>query len=186
MPIGNLTAAEKTFLMELAKRTVYEKVTNNIEYKISETDTPETLKSPGAAFVTLKIDGELRGCIGHIIAREPLHHCVRDMAIAACSEDPRFSPVTPVELQELNYEVTVLGPLEEISDRKDFEIGRHGLFLKKGFSSGTLLPQVPVEYGWDQDEFLEHLCHKAGLDRKALADSKAILYRYSGEIIEDV
>ncbi|MEW5693936.1 MAG: AmmeMemoRadiSam system protein A [Candidatus Hydrogenedentota bacterium] len=185
MPIGNLTEEEKKYLLELAKRTVYEKIVNRVEYAPSENDVPLELKKQGAAFVTLKKHSDLRGCIGHIIAREPLYKCVCEMSIASATQDPRFPPVNSNELKHLSYEVTILGPLEEIKDPMDFEIGRYGLYIKKGPYSGVLLPQVPVEYGWDKLEFLEHLCYKAGLGKNDWKEKGTIIYRFKGEVIEE-
>ena len=122
---------------------------------------------PGAsgAFVTLKRDGQLRGCIGTLRCRRPLAEEVARLAVSAATEDPRFEPLRASELDGLDVEVSVLGPLEAIdpNDPAAFEIGRHGLVVEQGERRGLLLPQVATEWGWDREEFLAQTCVKAGL-----------------------
>lgn len=116
------------------------------------------------AFVTLRrlADEELRGCVGQMEASEPLLETVAEMAVAAATRDGRFAPVSASELDSLRIEISVLSPLAPI-DPADVEVGRHGLLLRCGDRRGVLLPQVPVEYGWDREAFLAHTCEKAGL-----------------------
>lgn len=153
-----------------------------------------TFKDPRFAekcgvFVTLKIDGDLRGCIGLIEGRAPLSQGIQDMAIAAATEDPRFPAVQADELAKIDIEISVLSPLMPVSRLDEIEVGRDGLLLRKYPGSGLLLPQVPTEYGWDRDTFLNHLCLKAGLppgshlapDGKSLA-ADAKLWRFSAEV----
>ncbi len=118
-----------------------------------------------SAFVTLKKAGQLRGCIGYIEPHAPLIEAVADNAQSAALRDPRFAPVTPEELPDISIEVSALTPLEPVADVEEIEIGRHGLVISQGPNHGLLLPQVPVEWGWDREEFLEHTCLKAGLLR---------------------
>jgi AmmeMemoRadiSam system protein A len=115
------------------------------------------------AFVTLhRKDGELRGCIGRMQSDRPLLDTVAQMAVAAATQDGRFEPVREAELDGLRIEISALGPLEPI-DPEDVEVGRHGLLVGYGAHRGVLLPQVPVEQGWDRETFLAHTCGKAGL-----------------------
>lgn len=140
-------------------------------------------------FVTLKIDGDLRGCIGLIEGRAPLAQGIQDMAIAAATEDPRFPAVKPDELAKIDIEISVLSPMIPVSSLDEIQVGRDGLLLRKYPGSGLLLPQVPTEYGWDRDTFLNHLCLKAGLppgshlgpDGKSLA-ADAKLWRFTAEV----
>lgn len=120
------------------------------------------LAAPGAAFVTLTKSGRLRGCIGFTEAAAPLFKVVQECAVAAATEDPRFPPVTSKELPSLRIEVSVLTPLFPIRP-EDVEVGRHGLMVAQGQRRGLLLPQVPVEWGWDRETFLDQTCVKAGL-----------------------
>lgn len=121
------------------------------------------LKQRRGAFVTLTKDGRLRGCIGYVEPIVPLWQAVREMAVAAATGDPRFSPVTPDELGDLQIEISALSPLEKCNDPTGIIVGRHGLVVRHGGRSGLLLPQVPVEQGWDREEFLAQTCRKAGL-----------------------
>jgi AmmeMemoRadiSam system protein A len=127
-----------------------------------QTDDP-VLTRPSGAFVTLKEGGDLRGCIGHIEALSPLIETVADMAQAAALEDPRFQPVSADEEPDIDIEISVLSPIEPCPDLEAIEIGRHGLIVSQGPYRGLLLPQVPVEWGWDRETFLRHTCQKAGL-----------------------
>jgi AmmeMemoRadiSam system protein A len=122
------------------------------------------LAEAGGAFVTLRrlTDDELRGCVGQMEASEPLLETVAKMAVAAATRDGRFDPVSAGELTSLRIEISLLSPLETIRPA-DVEVGRHGLLLRYGDRRGVLLPQVPVEHGWDREAFLAHTCEKAGL-----------------------
>jgi len=125
-----------------------------------------TLAAPGAAFVTLTKNGRLRGCIGYTEAVAPLFKVVQECAVSAATEDPRFPPVSPMELPSLRVEISVLTPLVPIRP-EEVEIGRHGLMVSQGRMRGLLLPQVPVEWGWDRETFLDQTCVKAGLPPSA-------------------
>ncbi len=121
------------------------------------------LKEKRGAFVTLTVDGDLRGCIGYPLPVKPLDETIIEMAVAASSRDTRFDPLTPGELGRLRIDISVLGLPEPVRDPKDVEVGRHGIIVSKGYEKGLLLPQVPVEHGWDRETFLRHGCLKAGL-----------------------
>jgi AmmeMemoRadiSam system protein A len=144
-------------------------------------DFPEA----SGAFVTLKRGGRLRGCIGTLECRRPLPEEVARVAVSAALEDPRFAPLTAAELEGLDVEVSVLGPLERIDPRDPgaFEIGRHGLVVEQGYRRGLLLPQVATEWGWDRDEFLSQTCVKAGLPPDAWRRG-ATVYRFAGDVFE--
>ncbi len=126
------------------------------------------LAEPRGAFVTLRRrqDGELRGCIGNLASERPLLETVRRMAVAAATEDPRFPPLGPGELDGVTIEISALGPLLPIRP-DEVEVGRHGLLVSDGRRRGVLLPQVPLEHGWDRETFLAHTCWKAGLPEDA-------------------
>ncbi len=175
-----LTAEEKSLLHQIVRETIQAKLDRK-EPKIYESSS-STLKEPRGAFVTLKKHGELRGCIGHIIASYPLIETISQMAVAAAFEDPRFPPVSSDELKDLEIEISVLTPLRKITDVKKIEVGKHGIYIKKGFYSGILLPQVATEYGWDRDTFLEHTCMKAGLPQNAWKDKDTEIFIYSADI----
>lgn len=136
-------------------------------------------------FVTLKKHGELRGCIGFVKGVEPLSQAIQEMAIAAATHDPRFPPVEAEELSEIHIEISVLSPMVEVKEISEIKIGRDGLMLMKGRHSGLLLPQVPVEWGWEVDEFLDNLCLKAGLPPGSHLSKDAKLLKFSARIFAE-
>jgi AmmeMemoRadiSam system protein A len=136
----------------------------------------------GGAFVTLMGgDGSLRGCIGHLAATEPLGRVIPRCAVSAASQDPRFAAVEAAEVDRLQIEVSLLGPLERIASDAEIEIGRHGLVVERGRHRGLLLPQVATEWSWDVPTFLAHTCRKAGLPDDAWKDG-ATLWRFEAEV----
>jgi AmmeMemoRadiSam system protein A len=141
----------------------------------------EVLARRSGAFVTLHKHGELRGCIGHIEPNEPLGRVVARCAVAAGTTDPRFPPITPSELGQLEIEISLLGPLEPIAGPQEVEVGRHGLVVEQGWQRGLLLPQVASEWQWDADTFLAQTCHKAGLPRDAWKHG-AKIWRFDAEV----
>lgn len=130
------------------------------------TDDPDLRRIQGA-FVTLRKQGDLRGCIGHIEGQLPLIETVAEMAQAAALHDPRFPPVTAREEPELDIEISVMSPLRAVDKVEDIQVGKHGLVVSCGPRRGLLLPQVATEWGWDRDTFLSHTCLKAGLPADA-------------------
>ncbi len=151
----------------------------------SEEGARGKLAAPGAAFVTLTKNGRLRGCIGYTEAVAPLFKGVQECAVAAATEDPRFPPVSSNELPFLRVEISVLTPLVSIRP-EEVEVGRHGLMIAQGRNRGLLLPQVPVELGWDRETFLDQACVKAGLPPSAWRHG-ATLKAFTAEVFgEDV
>ena len=142
---------------------------------------PSILAQFCGAFVTLHSRGDLRGCIGHIEANQPLGDVVPRCAVAACSADPRFSPITHIEFAEIDIEISLLGPLESIAGPTDVVVGRHGLVVEEGWRRGLLLPQVATEWKWDAETFLAQACHKAGLPRNAWKHGAA-LWRFEADV----
>jgi len=162
----SLTQSEKKRLLSIARKSIE----SNLDGKPLPrfTVTEPTLNTPCGAFVTLRRDGDLRGCIGRFVTDRPLHEVVSSMAIAAATEDPRFRPVTRSELDKLDLEISVLSPLKKMSDPKELELGKSGIYIVKGMRSGCFLPQVAEETGWSKEEFLSHCCaEKAGLEPDA-------------------
>jgi len=175
-----LTSEEKAQLLQIA-RDVVEAHCRGGKSPRAEVASP-TLNEPRGAFVTLHKDGKLRGCIGHIRAQKPLVETIVEMAEAAAFQDPRFPPVTSQELGQLEYEISVLTPLRRIKDVEEIQVGTHGIYMKRGGSSGLLLPQVATEWGWDRTTFLEHTCTKAGLPEDAWKDRKTEIYIFSADV----
>lgn len=144
-------------------------------------EPPPRLLEPAGTFVTLHKQGALRGCIGHIIADRPLWDVVQEMAYESAFRDPRFPPVTRAEVPLLDIEISILSPLFPIAP-EEVEVGTHGLLIRKGWHSGLLLPQVPVEQGWDRETFLAHTCLKAGLPPDAWKSPDAQLLGFTAEV----
>jgi AmmeMemoRadiSam system protein A len=138
----------------------------------------------GGAFVTLHRQGDLRGCIGHVEATDRLGHVIVRCAVAACSTDPRFPPVTTAELPHIDIELSLLGPLEAVTAIEEIEVGRHGLVVEMHWRRGLLLPQVATEWRWDRETFLMQTCVKAGLARDAWK-AGATLKRFEAEVFGD-
>jgi MEMO1 family protein len=160
-----LSAEEKAALLKLARTALAEYLTKRAE--IDDTTGRDNFRAPRGAFVTLTKAGELRGCIGYIEPVLPLGRTVIRTAIYAATEDPRFPPVTADELRDIQVEISVLTPAREIADPKEVRVGTHGLIVEQGGAKGVLLPQVPGEFGWGREEFLDQVCLKAGLPRTA-------------------
>jgi len=167
---------EREALMEIAKASVSAAV-NGEDYEPTA-PASELLRRDGAAFVTLKENGDLRGCIGHIIATMPLFECVAEVARSAATQDYRFNPVTPDELALLTYEISVLTPPEPVEDPSTVQVGRDGLIVSRGRNRGLLLPQVPEEQGWNREQFLDGTCRKAGLPQGCWRDPQTRLERF--------
>ncbi len=174
-----LTKDEQRLLLEIARRSV-EAGLKGESYSPPD-ELPPGLIRPGGAFVTLKRHGELRGCIGRLESDQPLAVVTAEMAVQAAFSDPRFPPLTRSELDGLTVEISVLTPFERVVDVAGIQVGVHGLMIVHGHSRGLLLPQVPVEWNWNRDEFLEQTCRKAGLPRDAWRRG-AEIYRFSAQI----
>jgi hypothetical protein len=156
-----LTAEEKTELLKMARTALTEFLTRQTE--IEDGSGRAKFRTPRGAFVTLTKGGDLRGCIGYMEPVLPLGQAVIRTAIFAATEDPRFRPVTAAELKDLRIEISVLTPVRAITDPHLVKVGTHGIIVEQGGSKGVLLPQVPIENGWDRETFLDQGCVKAGL-----------------------
>jgi len=148
-----------------------------------KTDDP-ALMIPCGVFVTLFKGGQLRGCIGHTQADMPLYTAVQEMAISSATIDPRFPPVLEQELDDIHVEISVLSDLFPIS-ADQVEVGKHGLMLVYGGRRGLLLPRVPVERGWDLNNYLDNLCYKAGLPMDIWEQNPTLLAFTACEFSED-
>ncbi len=183
-PTG-LTPEEQETLLTIARDSASAWLISNEVLEIDEDDyelTPR-LRAPGAAFVTLKNEDELRGCIGHVVAMMPLYRSVAQNAVQA-ARDPRFygNPVTESEIPGILLEISVLSPMRRLLDPDEVEVGRHGLVMVQGQNQGLLLPQIPIEQGWGRNEFLAHTCLKAGLPPDAWRDPGTEIYNFSAQV----
>ena len=185
-----LSDSDGVFLIKIARMAVTEFLSNGKRMKLESEDEKKFSFNSGV-FVTLNNADGLRGCIGFPMPDKKLSHGIIDAAIAAATEDPRFSPVKINELNDIMFEVTVLTPPVEITVTDPMEylekikVGRDGLIIRNSFSSGLLLPQVPVEYGWNVEEFLQHTCEKAGLEKDVWKNEKVKIEKFEGIVYKE-
>jgi AmmeMemoRadiSam system protein A len=156
-------ADEQRRLLDLARRALEARVRGTTPPAV-ETDADDPRRG---AFVSIFRRGELRGCLGRLKSNLPIRRIVFQLAQAVADSDPRFEKVVVSELNEIGFEISVLTREREVTSVDEIEVGRHGLIVEHGTSRGLLLPQVPIEQGWDRDTFLDHTCLKAGLDAGA-------------------
>ncbi|MGE0087960.1 MAG: AmmeMemoRadiSam system protein B [Bacteroidales bacterium] len=179
MPETNfkLTKKEEKELLVIARNTIETYLQSGKIPETNESQLTPSMKENCGAFVTLHKDGALRGCIGRFSTSEPLYKVVQQMAIAAATEDHRFSVVTVDEMKEIDVEISVLTPMRKINSIEEIEMGKHGIYIKKGFYSGTFLPQVATETGWTKEEFLGNCSkNKAGLGWDGWKDAEIFIY----------
>ena len=185
-----LSDSDGVLLIKIARMAVTEFLSNGKRMKLESEDEKKFSFNSGV-FVTLNNTDGLRGCIGFPMPDKKLSHGIIDAAIAAATEDPRFSPVKANELNDIVFEVTVLTPPVEITVNDPMEylekikVGRDGLIIGNSFSSGLLLPQVPVEYGWNVEEFLQHTCEKAGLEKDVWKNEKVKIEKFEGIVYKE-
>ena len=180
-----LPDTERRRLIAIARAAVTAAVTGR-DVEATRSGPTDPCPSARGAFVTLKRQGQLRGCIGTLECREPLADEVARAAVSAAREDPRFDPLRPEELDGLEVEISVLGPLEAIDPRDPIaiEIGRHGLVVEQGHRRGLLLPQVATERAWGREQFLSQTCVKAGLPPDGWQRG-ATVYRFEADVFGD-
>ncbi len=169
-------------LLELARRAVKAAASGD---RLPDVPPDEVFHRRGGVFVTLKKHGMLRGCIGHFIGKGTLGETVVEMAAAAATGDPRFPPVRPGEVDELDIEISLLSPMVP-SSPEEVVPGRHGVYIRRGNRAGTLLPQVAAEEGWDRETLLAHTCLKAGLSPDCWKMNDVDLYTYTAQVIREI
>ncbi len=195
-----LSKDEGVYLVRLAREAV-EKYIMELRRIEAPKDAPARLYEKRGVFVTIEtlvkdaegvLRRELRGCIGYPLPTYPLIEATISAAIAAATEDPRFPPMSYDELDRVVFEVSVLSQMEEIKYNspnelpKKIRVGRDGLMVEKGLMKGLLLPQVPVEYGWNEEEFLSQVCFKAGLSFDAWRRGGVRIYRFEAQIFAEI
>ena len=170
------------YLVSLARRSVEHFFRHHS--LLSEEPPYEDLRKPSGAFVTIKKDGELRGCIGYPLPVKPLYEAVIETAVLAAFDDPRFPPLTEEELPTVTFEVSVLSP--PVAARPDdVVVGKHGVIVEGYGRSGLLLPQVAVEEGWDARTFLSYTCLKAGLPPDCWKDKNVRIKVFTAEVFAE-
>jgi AmmeMemoRadiSam system protein A len=188
-----LTHDEEQRLLRIARDALERWVLDGTQLDLQDYPLTPALREKHGAFVTLRLHGQLRGCIGHTVNREPLAFSVRDNAINAATRDPRFPPLAAEEALEVQIEVSALTPgdtpdtpFKRVRDLGEIKIGRDGLYIERlDQRGGLLLPQVASEQGWDVDQFLKAVCVKAGYPDGAWAEKDALLYRFSAQVFAE-
>jgi AmmeMemoRadiSam system protein A len=180
--MSSLADPERRALLELARRALTAAVERR-EF-LESFPANEILQRPAGVFVTLHCRGRLRGCIGQLASPDPLIQVVVHLAKAAALDDPRFEPVHPRELHELEIELSVLSPLFDVTSSQ-IEVGKHGLLISRGWQRGVLLPQVAAENGWPAERLLEETCAKAGLERDAWKHPETRVEAFTAEIFKE-
>ncbi|MFQ5600590.1 MAG: AmmeMemoRadiSam system protein B [Candidatus Krumholzibacteriia bacterium] len=180
---GTLGEQERAELLRIARQAVTAFLNGRPAPTVDAERLPEALRTDGGCFVTLENRGQLRGCIGNMVAGGPLYESVVQNAVSAC-QDPRFvrNPVSAEELDELHIEISYLTPMRRVAGANEIVVGRHGLLIALGARRGVLLPQVAYERGWTREEFLAQTCHKAGLPSDAWRRPEAELYSFEAEV----
>ena len=177
-------------LVKTARQIVTEYLNSRTKAKLDEKFVTNFSFNSGV-FVTLNNQVGLRGCVGFPLPDKKLYNALVDAAIGSATEDPRFPSVNSQELEEITFEVTVLTPPEviHVSDTTEYpsqiKVGRDGLIVKRGFTSGLLLPQVPIEYRWTEEEFLSHTCEKAGLPKECWQDKETQVQKFEGIVFKE-
>ncbi len=187
---SNLSDLDGENLVKTARAVVTEFLKTKNKLKLDK-NFEEAFSVNAGVFVTLNHQTNLRGCIGYPLPDKKLYNALQDAAISAATDDPRFPSVTFEELDQITFEVTVLTPPQEIevSDPQEYpskiKVGRDGLIVKSGFNSGLLLPQVPIEYGWNEEEFLGHTCEKAGLSKEEWMKKDTEILKFEGIVFKE-
>jgi AmmeMemoRadiSam system protein A len=178
-----LTEAQKQLLLEAARRAIEAAVrgTHAPEYNIHD----RLLSLPGSAFVTLRFNHDLRGCIGYIEPVQPLIETVMDAAGKAAMEDFRFIPLQENELHDITIEISVLSPLRQITDVREIEVGKHGIVIEAKNLRGLLLPQVAVEQHWDRETFVMQTARKAGLPPAIVKHPNTKIFIFTAEVFHE-
>jgi AmmeMemoRadiSam system protein A len=184
MPTEPLNAEDRATLLLIARRALMHRAMTGgrpHRFDLGVEPIPPRLDARQGAFVTLRQDGDLRGCIGHLQALDPLWRNVAESAVSAAWGDTRFDPTPSSEVSSLEIEITVLGPLEPIQGPEEITVGKHGLLIESAEGRGVLLPQVAEEHGWDAERFLDETCHKANLPRDAWRRADTEICRFNAE-----
>jgi AmmeMemoRadiSam system protein B/AmmeMemoRadiSam system protein A len=180
----SLDEKQKQRLLTIARKSVERVVLDSKLYQPGATGD-QALDQERGAFVTIREAGRLRGCIGYTSAARPLYRTISETAALAAIRDPRFRPVTPEELPQLDYEISVLSPLLHVRDVNEIQVGRHGLLIRNHDHEGLLLPQVPVEQHWNRAKFLQQTCVKGGMDPECWKEDETDVFRFTALVFPE-
>ncbi len=176
----NVSKFQAKSLIKFAKSVIQSQFDNSI---VEELPYEEVYNEQFGLFVNLNKKGNLRGCVGYISGYKSLRESVREMAISAAFKDNRFPQLSESEMDDITIEISILSPLERIKSSEEIVVGTHGLYIQNDYLSGLLLPQVATEYKWTRDEFIHHVCDKAGIENYNFEDSE--FYKFTALILEE-
>jgi len=179
----SLSKEQKKALLKAARITIKQMLTGKKDPAMPALDA-DIFGEKYGLFVTITNRKQLRGCIGYIEGIKSLREAVKDLAIQAAFNDPRFEPVTKSELGDLEIEISVLYPLEEVKNINEIQVGKHGLVMERGFQKGLLLPQVAKEYNWSREEFMNQTCRKSGMENYCW-ENGAKIYKFEAEVFNE-
>lgn len=180
----HLTSDERKELLAIARTAVYEKLCRR-EFTVGASRIRGNLALQSGAFVTIRNQAQLRGCIGYVVGEQSLAETIADIAVKAATQDPRFIPVSSDELDEITIEISVLSQLELLTDVGSIIIGVHGLYLEGEYHRGLLLPQVAVENAWDAERFITQLGRKAGIHDLHLQFPEVNIYTFTADVFDE-
>lgn len=181
-----LSNEAKIELLKIARLSIETEILRAEPHDFNMSD--EKIKEKRGVFVTLRKNGRLRGCIGHIFPRLPLWEATAEVAVASATSDPRFISVSKDELDEISIEISALSPLRRVKRLDEIDgikVGLHGLYIKRGNKAGVLLPQVAVDHNWDTKTFLEQTCLKARLSINDWQKPDTEIYIFSADIFRE-
>ena len=180
----HLKRGEQALLLKIARETLNHYLNTGKILDYDDEMLTDNIKQHYGVFVTLHKGKALRGCIGHFESDKPLYKAVQQMVISSAMRDPRFKPLKYGELPQIDIEISVLSPMKKVASIDEIELGKHGIYIKKDHHTGTFLPQVAVETGWDLNEFLGHCARdKAGIGWDGWRDAE--LFIYTAEIFNE-
>ncbi|MCL1864412.1 MAG: AmmeMemoRadiSam system protein A [Spirochaetes bacterium] len=182
--MNELNKEQQINLLNLARKTIADKLGVDEDIKLSPFKD-DIFNEKCGSFVTLHINGNLRGCIGYIEGIKSIPETVKDMALASAFKDPRFSSLKREEYKKIDIEISILSPIEKVNDINEIVVGRDGIIITKGFNRGLLLPQVAVEQKWDRDTFLTHTCFKAGLPGDSWKRKDVLIEKFSAQVFSE-
>ncbi len=180
-----ISLEEKKILVETARAAINEELLGTKFERIELADD-SILKVNAGAFVTLTIDGRLRGCVGYIFSDNSIYDTVCDAAVSAAIHDTRFPTLTPGEIDMISIEVSILSPKFKLDSYDDIIIGKHGLILEEGYYRGLLLPQVPIEHNMNREQYLDAICQKSGLPHDYWRNNKIELYGFTATVFSEM
>ena len=182
--MNELNEQQQIDLLNLARKTIANKLGLEIDINLPSFQD-DIFNTKCGSFVTLHINGNLRGCIGYIEGVKTIPETVKDMAISSAFSDPRFSSLKREEYKDIDIEISILSPIERVNDINDIVVGRDGIIITKGYNRGLLLPQVAVEQRWDRDTFLTHTCYKTELPGDSWEKKDVIIEKFSAQVFSE-